>query len=172
MSWQRGQNARCPNLVPSSKEKSIPKFANLATFNTSITYPAQKSSGRPNSTEYYDSLIDMWSSWNRQYFDSDIPRIMIRFEDMIFHAETVLDRILDCLGGVPANRGGGPEVKLQKSRAKHANKSSDFESALTKYGHEEGRYSQLTKEDYDYMRSHVDLDLMNKFHYKIPAELQ
>ena len=49
----------------------------------------------------YESLAHMWNSWYRAYLskDDDFPRLIVRLEDLVFHAETVIPQICTCAGG-------------------------------------------------------------------------
>lgn len=61
----------------------------------------------------WPSLVHLWSSWYREYYISKtpgytdqnnlipydtIPRLMIRFEDILFHTEEVINEIRKCVG--------------------------------------------------------------------------
>lgn len=46
----------------------------------------------------FDSLAHVWSKWYREYVQADFPRLIVRFEDLIFHTEEVLREIKDCVG--------------------------------------------------------------------------
>jgi hypothetical protein len=48
----------------------------------------------------YKSLAHVWSEWYREYLDADFPRLIVRFEDLIFHAPAVLEQIRECVGAV------------------------------------------------------------------------
>ena len=133
--WAKGMEGHCPNLVPNEQERQqYPRFRNMSTFPVNISL-------RNVYFDHYSSLADLWSSWNRLYFDADFPRLMIRFEDTLFHAEEVMHHIKVCVG-LPT---GNPyRYNLGKSKR---TKGADFTSALAKYGTHRGRFDGLYPED-------------------------
>ena len=48
------------------------------------------------------SLIHMWKVFYQTYLDAEYPRLMIRFEDTLYHPEKVWEAIVDCLYGPPS----------------------------------------------------------------------
>lgn len=103
----------------------------------------------------------MWSMWYQAYFNADFPRLMIRFEDTLFHAEKVMQIVNECVGSSES------EITpflyhLGKSKR---GPSSDFPTALGKYGSERGRYDGMAEVDREYARSALDANLMRTFHY-------
>jgi hypothetical protein len=47
----------------------------------------------------YTSLVDMWNVWYKDWHDVSFPRLMVRFEDLLFHAEDVVSQVCACGGG-------------------------------------------------------------------------
>lgn len=111
----------------------------------------------------YESLADMWSTWYGAYLDADFPRLMIRFEDTLFHAERVMEIITDCVGGRPGEQ-PSPPFRYHLGKSKRG-PSSDFPTALGKYGREAGRYDGMTADDRKYALSALDEKLMRTFRY-------
>lgn len=153
--WQNGRNGHCPNLVPSSDEKRLPRYQNLTTFPVTVQHLP------PEIPEKYASLADMWSEWNQAYVELKFPHLMIRFEDTLFHAEKVMAVILECIG-----RPMKTEFKYHLERSKNLRSSADFVTALAKYGTAKGRDNGLAKEDRVYAQTALNPDLMRRFHYK------
>lgn len=75
----------CPNLVPTTPQE-------VRDLNGDKTYRV-KVKFNPNIT-YYDSFADLWSKWYRDWLDVDFPRLMIRFEDLLFHTESVVGELV------------------------------------------------------------------------------
>jgi len=114
------------------------------------------------TSDVYDSLADMWSKYYRSYMnDADFPRLIIRFEDTLFHAEKVMRIVSDCVG-MPMD---DAPFLYELGKAKRG-PSSDFRTALAKYGSESGRYDGLLAEDRNYALSALDADVMLTFHYQ------
>ena len=145
--WQGGLDGHCPNLVPSDDERSLREFQNLTTFGVEV------------GMDRYASLADMWSRWNRDYFEANFPRLIIRFEDTLFHPEKLMSSVLECIGA-PVK-----QFQYHLENAKTTDKSSDFVSALAKYGRQEGRYDGMTSQDREYAQEALDRQLMHTFRY-------
>ena len=127
----------------------------------------------------YKSLVHMWNQWNGQYVHyghgsiQDFPRLVVRYEDLLFHQEDVIQQVCDCVGGnvvVDSNN----VIRLKDSAAKpnhlemHSG-SSDLVSAIIRYGKNEGRVKGMTKEDIEFAESMLDDELMNMFGYTHPS---
>jgi len=139
--------------VPSLKERQSNGFE----FETFVVTREAKTS---HPREVYKSLADMWSEWYQAYLDSDFPRLIIRFEDTLFHAEKVMQLVTECLGqplDVPF------QYHLGASKT-HGN-SNGFKDALSIYGRAEGRYNGLTSEDNVYASTAINSSLLELFHY-------
>ena len=87
LNWEHSHSAfkgrHCPNLV-TDKNHSQGVPANVLWGTTW------------NRT--WESLASVWTEWYREYYDADFPRLMIRFEDLLFHTPEVLDQIRECAG--------------------------------------------------------------------------
>ena len=73
----------CPHLVKSPRSMK----------------PVNVKIARDNDT--YDSLAHFWNDWYQEYWKVvDFPFLMVRHEDLIFHAENITTEICICAGGV------------------------------------------------------------------------
>jgi len=153
--WEPAPDGHCPNLVkPNGARRRIGKD----------TYPVTVDR-EPRDT--YDSLADMWSEWYYEYYrEANFPRLMIRFEDTLFHAEKVMELVNECLLG-PASAASDPTpFKYHLDASKNLKSSADFATALAKYGTETGRYAGLARRDKIYaVTKGLDAKLMQEFHY-------
>lgn len=53
-----------------------------------------------DETVQYESMAHLWNKWNREYYDTRAyPRLMVRYEDLLFHPEQVVKEICSCVGG-------------------------------------------------------------------------
>lgn len=109
----------------------------------------------------YDSLVHVWNEWNRDYLEADFPRLMVRFEDQLFHGEKVMQLISQC-AGVPLNE---PYVYQWRESKKHG-ASSNLLSALSKYGNSRGRQTPLDVKDLEYAKLTLNPTLMEIFGYQ------
>jgi hypothetical protein len=44
-----------------------------------------------NLRHKHKSLAHFWSEWYGEYMDADFPRIMVRFEDLLFYGKEVTE---------------------------------------------------------------------------------
>jgi hypothetical protein len=167
--WRRVPE-HCPNLVPNRYDKgrkpgvgSIPvkvKFATQHIGNEPIP------DSRNKTFVDYDSLVDFYNTWYNQWRDVDFPRLMVRFEDLIFHAEETVTQICSCGGGSMK-----PVFKYVEDSAKgqggpHKG-SAGFLASLVTYGNSTLRNKDILREanDVNYAREHLDKDLLELFGY-------
>lgn len=112
--WDHKANKHCPNLVPNDFDlKRFPK--RYATNTTSVpVWMGQSYQSGPR----WDSLVHYWNDWYGSYYykngaksgnaatitgnkpKEEFPRLMIRFEDTLFHAKTVMKLVCACGGGI------------------------------------------------------------------------
>jgi hypothetical protein len=72
----------------------------LDTANFTLDSPAVPVRVRYKSgTLYHESLAAVWNEWYREYYDADFPRIIVRLEDLVFHAKEVVTKVCECFGG-------------------------------------------------------------------------
>lgn len=110
--------------------------------------------------DHFDSLADMWNEWNRQNVDADYPRIMVRFEDMLFRPDEAMAQMTQCAGLPVPN-----PYKYRLHNGKTHGNPFNFVDAMHKYSSRSGRFEGFDAPDLDYARSVLDADLMEKFEY-------
>jgi hypothetical protein len=103
----------------------------------------------------------MWSQWYHEYWVADFPRLIIRYEDMLLHADYVMRKILECAGVQPAE----DRFVYHLTPSKKHGKPVDFVSAIFKNTQVQSRYNYMTSADIQYARQHLDAELMDAFHY-------
>ena len=155
--WRKGPH-RCPNLVPTPQDYQRWKnIQNETTFRVKVIFDR-------DDVVWWDSLIDLWVDYYRQYYEADYPRIMIRFEDLLWHAPKVLRAISECLGTTLDK-----PFAYQTKAAKSHGSGTDFWKALLKTGNVEKRLHGLTVEDLEYSLQHMDTTLLEVFRYGAPS---
>jgi hypothetical protein len=186
--WRRAPG-RCPNLVPSWQDKKNNKFGGIETFRVTVHENVLNTT---LFTDVYESLADLWSSWYQAYLDADYPRLIIRYEDTLFHAEQVVQQVVSCAGlaptmssvrsassdaaflqsGMSSTRTSDPReyhrrlFRYRVERGKDHGNSSDFVSAILKYGKKDGRYQGMVPRDLRYAKERgLSSSLMETFHY-------
>jgi len=115
----------------------------------------------------YTSLVDLWNVWYRDWHNVDFPRLMVRFEDLMFHAEDTVTEICKCGGGTMRSK----KLRYVEDSAKgqggpHAG-SAGFLASLITYGNSTLRNEGILTDarDLEYARKHLDKELMDMFGY-------
>jgi len=129
--------------------------------------PLSDTSGSLQDTEF-ENLFDLWARWNGEYLMTDMPRLVLRFEDLLFAPKATISAACACVGGKVRE----PFLVLEsvpKWGPGHVNVSNRSETLLR---FETKRYVQeqvLTDDDWMLMNS-TDRDrLMDHFHYQSSA---
>jgi len=150
----------CPNLVPDERDTvngdAIPVRVHLTETHRS----------------YHDSLAHLWSDWYRQYYQvSDYPRVMIRYEDLVFYPKQVSEAVCECAGGVPRQDNFSYIVESAKWGKGHERfRGASLLSSMIKYGDAERRLKEFSEDDLKLAHEGLDEDLMRIFQYNRPLE--
>lgn len=119
----------------------------------------------------YDSLVKLWSVWNAEYLDFELPRLVVRYEDLLWRTRETVARVCACVGGTPSR---GADFNLVSASAKsgvaHANADTGRDSAVAKYANESKRYEFLTDADIDLFHAHADPRLLDALGYTVSAD--
>jgi len=168
-------NGHCPNLVPNKVDKGprgrLPitqksmavkvKFATQHIGNEPM--PDQKN----RTFVEYSSLVDLWNVWYGDWYDVvEFPRLMVRFEDLMFHAEDTVTQVCECGGGTMRSWFRYVEDSAKGQYGPHAG-SAGFLASLVTYGNSTLRMKGILtdEKDVEYARQHLDKDLMDIFGY-------
>ncbi|CAB9516556.1 expressed unknown protein [Seminavis robusta] len=147
---RKGQN--CPNLKPRGQWNEVTtKFAN----------------GR---TEYSDSLAHLWNDWYKMYIDdAKYPRLIVRLEDLMFHAEETTTQICTCVGGkIRSDRNFTYILDSAKADSPGHDKSTGFIQAWIKYSKPMPPRGNFRPDDYEAAKEALNKDYMHMFHYDHP----
>jgi hypothetical protein len=165
LEWNKSKT-HCPNLIETSMEE-VGEGGNSVE---AVGVPVRLRWGL--FIRAWPSLAHLWSTWYREYVETDIPRLIIRFEDLLFHTEAIVDRIRECAGAQWKN--GGTFI-YQTAPAKTHPYFSRFKapssliSAMIKYGQDskgQRRTHSMTKDDMAYAERFLDKELLDMFHYQ------
>ena len=146
----------CPNLVPDEADRHRFKNEINDTFPVKVIFDE-------NQKFYWDSLAHLWSDWYQYYFKATYPRLMVRFEDMILHAPTIMKIIADCAGTTVPD-----EFTFQAKSSKNHGSGANFLKVVEKTGDLALRVAKMSREDLVYAEKHLDPDLMRVFQYSYP----
>jgi hypothetical protein len=155
--WKHTKD-HCPNLVPTKED--LKRFKNEMresnnTFPVTVVFSKDQIMTWP-------SLAHLYSAWYNQYLTADYPHVIVRFEDMLWHAETVLAHIAACLGTKVAD-----DIAHEIAPSKSHGSGTDFLKAILKSGNRTLRERALTDEDMAYAAIHLDHQLLDVMNYKI-----
>ena len=166
--WPHTAN-HCPNLVANNFDRGrkpgeiIPVFVKFATKHFGdepLPDPKNKTFVK------YDSLVELWNRWYTEWKEAEFPRLMVRFEDLLFHAEETIFQICDCAGGTMRSRFRYEEDSAKGDHGPHAG-SAGFLASLVTYGNSTKRMVDVLKDeaDYQFAKENLDETLMKEFGY-------
>lgn len=159
----------CPNLIYSKVDhhryNQLPQFSNpdIPSFEVTVDFD---DTTYENSVKF-DSLADLWSQWYKLYFDATYPRLIVRYEDLVFQPAKVLKEIATCVDAKVR-----PRLIFQLNTSKQHGSGTDFLKAISKTANAKVRLFNMTEEDFDFATKHLDSNLMTLFQYKHPHELE
>jgi hypothetical protein len=164
MIWPHNKTIHCPNLVPDgiSDYMDDPR---KQTTNSSVPVTVQYK----EFTVTHDSLLHHWNEWYTAYTAAAIfPRVVVRFEDLIFHPVAVTTAVCECAGGA-VNEKFKYVTGSAKVGAAHGKEKTGYIDAIIRYGNDRGdRWKGMTEADLRYTRDHLDPTLMALFGYHYP----
>jgi hypothetical protein len=151
--WKKSDH--CPNLVVDANSNAAAPVTTKYGFKNVPLFQI-----------HYDSVVHLWNTYYQEYLDSSTPRLLVRFEDVLFHGPAVLEEIANCVGlPVPTQF----QNYLAKSKH-HGSGGTDFGTAILKYSSTVGRAGQMTQDDKEFARQHLNETLLRMFHYHHPID--
>jgi hypothetical protein len=158
--WDHISDKHCPNLVPNDFDRN--RFKRLEDSESVMVWMGKNAKVGPS----WPSLVHYWNAWYQSYIRADFPRLMIRFEDTLFHGRQVMKQVCECGGGelVSADR---HVYLLDEAKWQHKHAQNNMISAMIKYGTDIGRYRNMTNADLDFAQKHLDPTLLDLFGYKL-----
>ena len=154
----------CPNLVPIN-EKERKMIWPRKSFNVSIAY-----SKKNHNYTHHKSLAHLYNDYYGEWLKADFPKAVIRFEDLIFHTEYVVEKVCLCAGGKMFDR----PFQYIKSSAKTGlghKGSNGFLDSVLKYGNVSRRSESFSKLDLDFAKATLYSDILEAFNYTIPLDM-
>lgn len=141
------QRGRCPSPVSGTKSHVI--FADIL-----------------ESAQDFESLVHFWSSWHRSYLETTLPRVMLRYEDLIYHAESVVKQLCKCVGGVMADEAFRQQERSAKWGIGHENAEfTGLADAQERAADRKRRLQNYSAEDLRFVRENWLGELARRFHY-------
>ena len=138
----------CPNFHDSDGEVG----------NVTVTFKKEY----PWGVRTYKGMVDFWNTWHKDYLSSDIPRIFVRYEDLLFKEEEVIGEICECVGGKLEEE----YIHMEGAAKQHGGNDGEA-AAQAKYGDVELRvmgYNDFELEKFD---EEIDKQLMEMLGYPL-----
>lgn len=151
--WEH-DNEHCPNIV-----------------NVWDKVPTDVTVKYAETIQHYETLLGLWNDWYTEYENQKdvFPLAYVRFEDILFNPEHVVEQVCTCVGGHTINKGKfnykEDSAKPDKGTHKGAN---GLVSSILRYGNPNLRLEGWTKLDYDYAQKHLNMTLMTRYGYSTP----
>eukprot|EP00339_Tiarina_fusa_P009341 CAMPEP_0117079928 /NCGR_PEP_ID=MMETSP0472-20121206/56412_1 /TAXON_ID=693140 ORGANISM="Tiarina fusus, Strain LIS" /NCGR_SAMPLE_ID=MMETSP0472 /ASSEMBLY_ACC=CAM_ASM_000603 /LENGTH=469 /DNA_ID=CAMNT_0004807395 /DNA_START=40 /DNA_END=1449 /DNA_ORIENTATION=+ len=148
--WDHGEDDRCPDF-------------SLPDLKTTVKYAAFE--------KEHESILHLWNAYYLEYQEATFPRLLVRYEDLIFHPEEVTRTVCECAGGSMRKDGSFKYIvdSAKKGDGAHGKTRTGYADALVKYGSEERRYQIYHHaSDLEYIRDNVDAKLMQVMNYPYP----
>jgi hypothetical protein len=153
-------DAHCPSLIPNAAD--IAKYHHLQSEETIPVLVRYK-----EFDKHHTSMVDFWNTWYQEYVQAPFPRLIVRFEDIIFHPVQVTKIACECAGGRLNDGKFRYQVESAKRGAAHGKQKTSYVDSLIQYGSETGRYDGYSAEDLEFVQQHLDPELMKLFGYKL-----
>ncbi len=161
----------CPNLVPNEVDVSL-GFIQDKEHKEALTQ-----NGIPVTIRYapprkvtHNNLAEAWNTWYGDYINAHYPRLIVRFEDLLFNTETVITQACHCFGGqLKDEYNFNYHVDSAKPDIGAHHGGSGLTEALLKYSNANKRVKSFTKDDLDFANKVLNKTMMDLFHYSIEA---
>jgi hypothetical protein len=162
--WYSDMRRHCPNLLPD--EQDLLRFSPYLKENKAVDVHVKYS----DFWKHHTSLAHFWNDWYREYMNVKFSRIIVRYEDLLFHTRNVTEQVCRCAGGTIFT---GDDFKFivdtaKKGASAHGNRRTGFVDALIKYGKPDKRGAKFADRDLEYARANLDPEMMTIFGYRHP----
>merc|ERR1719414_2513758 len=117
------------------------------------------------ASDSFTSLMYLWSRWTLEYMEADFPRLIVRYEDLLFTPEVVVQQVCSCLGGT-APSGDGFKILESVSKWGGGHRSDNRSETMQRYSTKGiAARQQLSEADLNFIRRTVDESVVDFFHY-------
>ena len=142
--------------INEDEEMLMADFKKYTNNAASVTFPKNRTK--------YDNMLDVWNTWYTDYIRAPFPKIVIRFEDLLFRQEEIVTSVCSCAGGQMTKEFKYMESSAKGERGAHGG-GHGRKQALERYGSEEIRNKDFSELDLAYIDKFADKELMELFHY-------
>ena len=121
-------------------------------------------------TTNHASLAHMWNDWYHDYLNASFPRVMVRYEDLLFYAQEVTTAVCTCFGGKRKSTKRFHHIAHSaKIGTIHLNKTSLVDNMIRFVQQTQADRSKgMTQQDLQFARDSLAVDLMTIFAYTHP----
>lgn len=149
-------NNHCPNLVTiNDMEKKRNNGEDVVSLK--VHY-------RDTKITQHTSMVHLWNDYYRDWMETDFPKLVVRFEDLLFHAEEVVTKVCECGRGEIRKGPFQYEISSAKQGKAHLG-ANGLLTSMMKYATESNRLKSFTNQDLEYARKNINAELMKLFHY-------
>lgn len=162
MEWSHGD--RCPNLIANDQDVQVDASLRVGDrIPVSIEYA--------EFTKTHATMLDHFTDYYSSYMNATFPRLIVRFEDLVFFPKQVVRQVCQCAGGAMEDGPFQYIVESAKKGSAHGAKSqrTGFVDAIIRYGTSKGRWRGMTRQDLEYAKQTLGVRLLNEFHYLGPV---
>ena len=164
--YNNTKRLHCPYLVP---DNAAHKDKHGDSVSVVVQYKPK------TNFSHHKSLAHLWNDYYQGYNEaiSSYPRLIIRYEDLIFHTSEVVKSICHCTGGRLKSDDGSIEYSVESTKnGQHGHRAqiTGLIQSLVKYGHKKSRLNMLKETDEAFAREAFDRKLMEEFGYVQPPK--
>lgn len=94
--------------------------------------------------------------------NGNFPTVVVRFEDLLFNPQQIVDRLCKCVGGYRRN-----DTKLRQTANKPHGNSRNRSEAVTYYSNITNRYQNYHKNDIIFLKNNLNQTILDFFNYDI-----
>jgi hypothetical protein len=174
MEWTHDSKQHCPNLIATQMDVDLDASLIVGqTVPVSIQYA--------EFAQQHASMLDHYSDYYKAYYrQAQFPRLLVRFEDLIFFPKQVITQVCECAGGKLNYQDDNSQassfqyvVESAKKGSAHGTKSqkTGYVDAIIKYGTSQARWRGMLPADLEYAKQTLDPELLAAFHYLAPPTL-
>eukprot|EP00586_Coscinodiscus_wailesii_P017989 CAMPEP_0172513402 /NCGR_PEP_ID=MMETSP1066-20121228/252328_1 /TAXON_ID=671091 /ORGANISM="Coscinodiscus wailesii, Strain CCMP2513" /LENGTH=295 /DNA_ID=CAMNT_0013293657 /DNA_START=373 /DNA_END=1260 /DNA_ORIENTATION=- len=144
-------------------ERHCPEFNPVEPRSPIVEYDVHTDT--TSYTLQYANMVDLWNQFHKGHFNAAHPRLMIRYEDTIFHPKTVVKQVCECAGGIMRNKFN---FRIQTTKSHNGGPENMLVAAMIKYGSVKMRLDGFTVDDAYFGKAQLDKELTAAFHYSLP----
>lgn len=102
---------------------------------------------QPTRPSEYPTLAHFWRDWNGEYVNSTLPRLVVRFEDILFDSQRTIKTVCECVGGTMRPHFAQEEDASKDKTLGHHGPVNNRDKALRLYSDNLKRFEHYTYDD-------------------------